>query len=99
MQFVYIKTFIGEQHGLSRKTVHAETERTDALVSACLPMTRSCLHSGKHLDKISQHFLSKMLKTGDMTGKFKQTLLLHDVPGIKAKRVITDRLRQRSRSH
>ncbi len=29
-----------------------------------------------------------MLKTGDMVGKFKQTLLLHEVPGIKAKRVL-----------
>lgn len=38
--------------------------------------------------KLDNAFLNKIIKTGDMTGKFKQTLLLHDVPGIKAKRVL-----------
>jgi leucyl aminopeptidase len=65
----------------------AENERTDALV---LPVFADGKLSttGKQLDKISGNFLSKMLKIGDITGKLKQMLLLHDVPGIKAKRIL-----------
>ncbi|MGA2654924.1 MAG: leucyl aminopeptidase [Gammaproteobacteria bacterium] len=60
------------------KTIPAENEQADALV---LPV-----YSDE--DKLANPHLNKILKTGDMTGKFKQTLLLHDVPGIKAKRVL-----------
>lgn len=60
------------------KNTTAYNEQTDALV---LPVFTNS-------DKLDNPFLSKMLKTGDMTGKFKQTLFLHDVPGIKAKRVL-----------
>ena len=69
------------------KISSAESERTDALV---LPVFNDSKLSatGKHLDKLSGNFLSKMLKTGDITGKFKQTLLLHEVPGVKAKRIL-----------
>ncbi len=64
-----------------------ENERTDALI---LPVLHdgTLTASGEQVDKISQHHLSKIIKTGDITGKFKQSLLLHDVPGIKAKRVL-----------
>ncbi|HLF66340.1 MAG TPA: M17 family peptidase N-terminal domain-containing protein, partial [Gammaproteobacteria bacterium] len=64
-----------------------DTERSDALILPVL-LDGKWTPSGQHLDKISDRYLSKILKTGDMTGKFKQTLLLHDVPGIKAKRVL-----------
>jgi leucyl aminopeptidase len=69
------------------KSTAPESERTDCLI---LPVYNGSklTATGKHLDKVSDHFLTKMLKTGDMTGKFKQTLLLHDVPNIKAKRVL-----------
>ncbi|MFA6037457.1 MAG: M17 family peptidase N-terminal domain-containing protein, partial [Legionellales bacterium] len=60
------------------KNTTAYSEQTDALV---LPVFTNG-------DKLDNPFLSKIQKTGDMTGKFKQTLLLHDVPGIKAKRVL-----------
>lgn len=64
-----------------------ENERADALV---LPVFAEGKLSAaaKHLDKQSGNIFSKMIKTGDMAGTFKQTLLLHDVPGIKAKRVL-----------
>ena len=42
----------------------------------------------KLLDKASNRSLSKILKRGDMTGKVGQTLLLHDVAGVTASRVL-----------
>lgn len=42
----------------------------------------------KLLDKASNRSLSKILKRGDMNGKVGQTLLLHDVAGVMANRVL-----------
>lgn len=40
------------------------------------------------LDKASDHYLSKIIKNGDIDGKLASTLLLHHVPGITAGRVL-----------
>jgi leucyl aminopeptidase len=69
------------------KTSKIESEQTDCLILPVF-LDGKLSASGKHLDKVSGQFISKILKTGDMTGKFKQTLLLLDVPHIKAKRVL-----------
>lgn len=69
------------------KTTHPESERTDCLILPVF-LGGKLSETGKKLDKISGQFLSKVLKTGDITGKLKQTLLLHEVPNLKAKRVL-----------
>ncbi len=40
------------------------------------------------LDEVSGGYISKVLKRGDMKGKAKQTLLLHDVPKVSSPRVL-----------
>ncbi|CAN5367771.1 leucyl aminopeptidase [soil metagenome] len=40
------------------------------------------------LDKTSQQHISKILKTGNFTGKLGQSLLLYHIPNINAKRVL-----------
>lgn len=40
------------------------------------------------LDRATKGFLTRILKRGDMEGKAGATLLLHDVPNIKAERVL-----------
>jgi leucyl aminopeptidase len=40
------------------------------------------------IDLASQHFLTAILRSGDMDGKLGSTLLLHKVPGIEAERVL-----------
>lgn len=42
----------------------------------------------KQLNSISQGYLNKLLKRGDITGQLGQTLLLHDVPHVAAERVL-----------
>ena len=43
---------------------------------------------GKLLDKLSNGYLARRLKNGDMTGEIGQSLLLHEVAGIQANRVL-----------
>ena len=40
------------------------------------------------LDRATKGFLTRILKRGDMEGKAGTTLLLHDVPNVKAERVL-----------
>jgi len=44
--------------------------------------------SGKSINKASKGYLTSVLKNGDLTGKNEQTLILHQISGIKAARVI-----------
>jgi len=44
--------------------------------------------SARVLDKASKGYLRKILKREDISGKTHQTLLLHDVPNVGAKRVL-----------
>ena len=44
--------------------------------------------SARVLDKASKRALSRVLKRGDIQGKAGETLMLHDVPGIAAQRVM-----------
>ena len=71
----------------SLKTSAPESSR-----SACQIITvsqpRKLGKSGQSVDKASKGFLQSILKRGDMEGKVGQTLLLHDVPGSSAKRVL-----------
>ena len=42
----------------------------------------------ERLDKASNGYISNILKTGDLEGNVGQTLLLHNVPGVSADRVL-----------
>ncbi len=44
--------------------------------------------SANQLDKLSQQYISKLLKTGGLEGKTGQTLLLHHVPHLRSQRVL-----------
>jgi leucyl aminopeptidase len=44
--------------------------------------------AAQSIDKASQHALSDLIKRGDITGKAASTLLLHNVTGIAAERVL-----------
>ncbi len=44
--------------------------------------------SAKLLDKASKGYISKIVKSGDVSGNTGTSLLLHEVPGIAAKRVL-----------
>ncbi len=59
---------------------------------ACLVVTVSATRklsaSGQRVDEAGKGFLGAILKRGDMDGKLGQTLLLHEVPGIKARRLL-----------
>ncbi len=71
-----------------------------SIKSTALPSTpASCLVAGifddgqlseaaEIIDKASGKAISKMIRAGDIKGKSNQSLLLHDLPGIKAKRVL-----------
>ncbi|MBL4867121.1 MAG: leucyl aminopeptidase, partial [Pseudomonadales bacterium] len=65
---------------------------TDTLPSACIliPVYEGggLSANGKAINKASKGFITRVLKSGDLTGKNEQTLLLHHVPGIKANRVL-----------
>ena len=60
--------------------------------SACQIITvsqaRKLSRSGQRVDKASKGFLTSITRRGDMEGKLGQTLLLPDVPGISAQRVL-----------
>ena len=45
-------------------------------------------NAAKQVDNISKGYLSTILQRGDLTGKPGQTLLLHNVPSVTAKRVL-----------
>lgn len=44
--------------------------------------------TAREVDKASKRALSRVLKRGDIEGKAGQTLILHDVPGVAAQRVM-----------
>ena len=60
--------------------------------SACQIITvsqpRKLSRSGQRVDKASKGFLTSIIKRGDMEGKLGQTLLLPDVGGVSAQRVL-----------
>ncbi len=60
--------------------------------SACQIITvsqaRKLSRSGQRVDKASKGFLTSITRRGDMEGKLGQTLLLPDVSGISAQRVL-----------
>jgi leucyl aminopeptidase len=66
--------------------------RPEQLQAGCIVVgvfePRKLSVAGAALDRASKGYLARILKRGDMEGKAGSTLLLHDVPGIKAERVL-----------
>ena len=72
---------------ISIKSGHPEKQRT-ACVIAGVYEPRRLSETARQLDEISEGHLSAVLRRGDLEGKLGQTLILHNVPGTMADRVL-----------
>jgi leucyl aminopeptidase len=69
------------------KSGNPEKQRTACLIIA-VSQPRKLSRAGKLIDKISDGYLSTIIRRGDMDGKIGQTRVLHNVPGTLADRVL-----------
>ncbi len=69
------------------KTGHPEKLSTDCLVIT-VSDPRKLSSAGELVDKASNGYLSGILRQGDMQGHTAQCLLLHNIPGVTAKRIL-----------
>ena len=72
---------------ISVKSLDIAKHRTDCHIVAIQEGSKLS-DSANKIDVIAGGYIKSILKRGDMSGKLSQTLLLHDVPGITAKRVL-----------
>jgi leucyl aminopeptidase len=66
---------------------HPEKQRTPCVVAGVFTM-HQLTPSARELDTVSQGYITKLLKRGDLEGKIGQALMLYDVPGIQAERAL-----------
>ncbi len=69
------------------KSGNPEKQRTACLIIG-VSQPRKLSRAGRLIDKISDGFLSTIIRRGDMDGKLGQTLVLHSVPGTLADRLL-----------
>ena len=69
------------------KSGSPEKQRSACLVAG-VHESRKLTPAALALDKASDRYLSNLLRKGDMDGKIGQSLLLHNVPGIPAERLL-----------
>lgn len=69
------------------KSGHPEKQRTACVVVGVYE-PRRLSDVARQIDDVSQGYLSSILRRGDLEGKIGQTLLLHNVPGTLADRVL-----------
>ena len=69
------------------KSGSPEKQRS-ACVVAGVHESRKLTPASRAIDEASDKYLSNLLRKGDMDGKIGQSLLLHNVPGISAERVL-----------
>ena len=69
------------------KSGNPEKQRTACLIVGIFE-PRRLTPAGKAIDNVSKKFLSNLLRRGDIEGKLEQSLLLHNVPGLLADRVL-----------
>ncbi|MGD8785288.1 MAG: leucyl aminopeptidase [Thioalkalispiraceae bacterium] len=72
---------------ISVKTLDIAKHKTGCHVVAIFEGTKLS-DSAKKIDEASNGYLKTVLKAGDLNGKLSQTLLLHDLEGLAAKRVL-----------
>lgn len=71
----------------SVKSGNPEKQRSACVVAGVFE-PRRLSPAAQQIDKISDGFLSNLLRRGDLEGKPGQTLLLHNVPGMLSDRVL-----------
>src|SRR5438105_4336731 len=71
----------------STKSGSPEKQRTACIVVGVFE-PRKLSATAEELDKSSKHYISDIIRRGDMDGKLGSTLLLHSVPGTLADRVL-----------
>jgi leucyl aminopeptidase len=69
------------------KSGHPEKQRSACVVVGVYE-PRRLSDAARRIDKFSQRHLSSILRRGDLEGKAGQTLLLHNVPGTLADRIL-----------
>ena len=69
------------------KSGHPEKQRVACVVVGIFDR-RSLSESAETIDKASEHALTAVMRRGDIDGKLGQTLMLHNVPGTFADRVL-----------
>ena len=69
------------------KSGNPEKQRT-ACVIVGIFSTRRLSNPAKAIDKASKQHISTLIRRGDMDGKKGQSLLLHNVPGVMADRIL-----------
>lgn len=71
----------------SIKTSTLEKQRSDCLIVGVYEAGKLS-EAGTALDKAADGYLTKILKRGDFAGKLASSLVLHNVPGVSAERVL-----------
>lgn len=71
----------------SVKSAQPQKQRSDCLIAAVFEPRRLSA-SAEAINQASNGYLTQLLKRGDIEGKFGQFLLLQNVPGIAANRVL-----------
>src|SRR6476659_6386405 len=71
----------------SIKTSALEKQRSDCLIVGVYESGKFS-EAGTALDKAADGYLAKILKRGDFEGKLASSLVLHNVPGVLAERVL-----------
>ena len=72
---------------ISVKTVNLETVKSPCLVVG-VSDKRKFSDSAKQIDDLSNGYLSQLLRRGDISGEIGDSLMLHDVPGLQAQRIL-----------
>lgn len=72
---------------ISVKTINFETIKSPCIVVGVTDK-RKLTDSSQQLDTFTNGFLNKLLRRGDISGAIGDALMLHDVPGLKAERVL-----------
>jgi len=72
---------------ISVKNVNLETVKSPCLVVG-VNEKRKLTNSAQQLDNLSNGFISRILRRGDISGATGDELMLHNVPNLKAERVL-----------
>ena len=72
---------------ISVKTVNLETVKSPCLVVG-INDKRKLTDSAKQVDDLSNGYISQLLRRGAISGEIGDSLMLHDVPGLKSQRVL-----------
>ena len=72
---------------ISVKNINLETAKSPCLVVGVTDK-RKLTSSATQLDSFANGFISKLLRRGDISGAIGESLMLHDVAGLKSERIL-----------